>query len=112
MKDILQYSEPEAAALKGLKDELKARLLKLTAVVQTLKAHEVASAAALAEVASTPAPAEDQPMPRAPVAPLPPPETAEPPRIESTDDLASISGAYSSVDSAQVGEEVSSGVMR
>ena len=103
MKDILQYSEPEAAALKGLKEELKARLLKLTAVVQTLKAHEVASAAALAEVASTPAPAEDQPMPR---------ETAEPPSIESSDDLASIYGAGSSVDSAQVGEEVSCGVMR
>ena len=32
MKDILQYSEPAAAAPKGLKEELKARLLKLPTV--------------------------------------------------------------------------------
>ena len=103
MKDILQYSEPAAAAPKGLKEELKARLLKLPTVAQALKAHEVASAAAI--VAAATGRTGDPPMPPAPAAPLQPPATAEPPRIERSDPAA-ITGADSSVASAQAGEEV------
>ena len=103
MKDILQYSEPPAVAPKGLKEELKARLLKLPTVAQALKAHEVASAAAI--VAAATGRTGDPPMPPAPAAPLQPPATAEPPRIERSDPAA-ITGADSSVASAQAGEEV------
>ena len=110
IKDILQYSEPEAAAPKGLKEELKARLLKLPTVVQALKAHEVASAAAASvEVAPTRALVTGcPPMPAAPP-PQPPPEAAEPPSIEKERPVASISGEGSSVDSAQVGIESPAG---
>ena len=110
IKDILQYSEPEAAAPKGLKEELKARLLKLPTVVQALKAHEVASAAAASqEVAPTRALVTGcPPMPAAPP-PQPPPEAAEPPAIEKERHVASISGEGSSVDSAQVGVESPAG---